>query len=415
MSSAEVASKQATQVPKNPNLSKLQAGYLFPEIARRRSAYLQSHPEAKIISLGIGDTTQPIPRHVAEKMAEKAMSLSTTEGYSGYGPDQGDPILRERIASRLYKGRIDSDEIFVSDGAKCDIGRLQLMFGSNISIAVQDPAYPVYVDTAVILGQTGPKINQLYEGIHYMTCRPENNFFPDLEKTKRTDVIFFCSPNNPTGAVATRQQLEALVSFAKRNGSIIVYDAAYAPFIQDSSIPQSIFEIDGARQVAIECNSFSKYAGFTGVRLGWVVCPKELCFSDGSLVHKDFSRIFTTCFNGASNIAQAGGLAVLDDEGMKEVKRLIGYYLENARILSTTMQELGFQVYGGVNSPYVWVQFPGHRSWDIFEEVLEKTQIVTVPGSGFGPAGESFLRLSAFASREHCLEAKQRLEKMFCK
>jgi len=410
VASTQTASNPMTKVPRNPNLAKLEAGYLFPEIARRRSAYLESHPDANIISLGIGDTTQPIPAHVAQKMAEKALALATPEGYSGYGPDLGEAELRKKISQRLYGGKVDIDEIFVSDGAKCDIGRLQMMFGSGVVIAVQDPSYPVYVDSAVIVGQTGAKNGQLYENIRYMSCLPENNFFPQLDKVPRADIIFFCSPNNPTGAAATREQLEQLVRYARNNGSIIVYDAAYAPFIRAKQVPHSIFEIEGADEVALECNSFSKYAGFTGVRLGWVVCPKKLRYADGSLVHKDFRRIFTTCFNGASNIAQAGGLAVLDDMGMEQVERLTDYYLENASILSRTMQSLGFKVFGGENSPYVWVQFPGRTSWDVFEEILEKAQIVTVPGSGFGPGGESFLRLSAFASREHCLEAKSRLE-----
>ncbi|GJQ12645.1 hypothetical protein GpartN1_g4436.t1 [Galdieria partita] len=415
LASTQTAANPMTRVPRNPNLAKLEAGYLFPEIAKRKSAYLEKHPTANIISLGIGDTTQPIPAHVAQKMAEKALALATPEGYSGYGPDLGDPELRKKISERLYGGKVDIEEIFVSDGAKCDIGRLQMMFGSGVDIAVQDPSYPVYVDSAVIVGQTGTKNGSFYENICYMTCLPENNFFPQLDKVARADIIFFCSPNNPTGAAATREQLEKLVQFAKKNGSIIVYDAAYAPFIRDENIPQSIFEVEGANEVALECNSFSKYAGFTGVRLGWIVCPKSLQFADGTFVHKDFRRIFTTCFNGASSIAQAGGLAVLDDEGMQQVRRLTDYYLENARILSHAMQNLGLRVFGGENSPYVWVQFPGRSSWEIFEELLEMAQLVTVPGSGFGPGGESFLRLSAFASREHCLEAKNRLESMFGK
>mmetsp|Transcript_17321 Transcript_17321/g.35976 ORF Transcript_17321/g.35976 Transcript_17321/m.35976 type:complete len:443 (-) Transcript_17321:911-2239(-) len=402
-------------VPRNANLSKLQAGYLFPEIGRRRKAYLADHPEAKIISLGVGDTTQPIPGHIVEGLRFGANKLGTQEGYTGYGDGNGELELREKIADRLYNGNVSADEVFVSDGAKCDIGRIQVMFGSDVTVAVQDPSYPVYVDTSVMHGQTGlwNAERQQFDGIVYMKCDPSTNFFPELESLPRTDVIFFCSPNNPTGAAATRDQLQELVNFATKNGSIIVYDAAYAPFIRSSEVPKSIFEIPGARKVAMECNSFSKYAGFTGVRLGWVVCPSELTYADGTPVKNDFSRIMATCFNGASNIAQFGGMACLDDTGLSEIEKLMDYYLGNAKRLRDTMVSLGFTVHGGQDAPYIWVEFPGRKSWDVFSEILEKTQIVTIPGAGFGPGGEGFLRLSAFAPREACEEACERMRKFY--
>lgn len=405
----------ASAVQRNANFSKLQAGYLFPEIGRRRSAYLAEHPDADIVSLGIGDTTMPIPSHICAALTEGATRLSTTEGYSGYGAEQGMAPLREKIAAVLYNSKISADEIFVSDGAKCDISRLQSVFGSGASVAVQDPSYPVYVDTAVMQGQTGlfDESASQFAGIEYMRCDASNGFFPDLSTVQRTDLIFFCSPNNPTGAAATRQQLTDLVQFAKKNGSIIIFDAAYAPFINDPSVPTSIFEIEGAREVAIEVNSFSKYAGFTGVRLGWVVIPSELTFSDGSSVRADFNRIMTTCFNGASNISQRGGLACLDPEGRKEVQQLIDYYLANSSLLRQTMTDLGFEVYGGTDAPYIWVRFEGKKSWEVFSDILEKAQIVTIPGVGFGPGGEGYLRLSAFAPRAACEEACKRLRILF--
>jgi LL-diaminopimelate aminotransferase len=405
-----------TRVQRNKNMAKLQAGYLFPEIARRRKAHQEKHPDAKIISLGIGDTTEPIPPFIVEAMKASSEGLGTLEGYSGYGAEQGTPALREAICKRLYEkvGR-KPNEIFVSDGSKCDIGRLQLMFGADVTVALQDPAYPVYVDSSVIMGMTGGHNGTGFDNIQYMVCRPENDFFPDLSKVPRTDIIFFCSPNNPTGAAATREQLTELVAFAKKNGSIIVYDAAYALYISDDNCPKTIYEIPGAEEVAIETCSFSKYAGFTGVRLGWTVVPEQLRYADGFQVINDFNRIMTTVFNGASNVAQAGGLACLQDDGWKQMLDLVAFYKENAAILRKTFQDMGFTVYGGENAPYVWVGFPGQKSWDVFAEILEKCNIVTTPGSGFGPAGEGFVRASAFGHRENVLEAVERFKAVYSK
>ncbi|WVZ55815.1 hypothetical protein U9M48_006426, partial [Paspalum notatum var. saurae] len=404
-----------TSVLRNPNMEKLQKGYLFPEISLKREAHLKKYPDAKVISLGIGDTTEPIPSVITSAMAEYALALSTPEGYQGYGPEQGQMNLRKVIAEKVYPGMgIKESEVFISDGAQCDIARLQMLFGPNVTIAVQDPTFPGYVDNGVIVGQTGGADESgKYAGVAYMRCAPETDFFPDLSRVPRTDVIFFCSPNNPTGHVASPVQLRELVDFARRNGSIIVFDSAYAWYVSEGQgKPRSIYEVPGAREVAIEISSFSKFAGFTGVRLGWAVVPDELRYADGSPVARDFDRIVCTCFNGASSVAQAGGLACLaTDEGRAAVRDVVAVYKENARLLVDTFASLGKEVYGGADSPYVWVRFPGRRSWDVFAEILEKTHVITVPGSGFGPGGEGFVRVSAFNSRERMLEAVARLNK----
>jgi len=404
-------------VERNPNFAKLAGGYLFPEIGRRRNKYIEENPEMadKIISLGIGDTTMPIPEHILNGLVQGATKLGVQETYSGYGAEQGMGPLREKIAKNLYNGLIEPDEVFVSDGAKCDIMRLQQMFGKGVVSAVQDPSYPVYVDTSVMMGQTGEQDpeTQQYDNIVYMPCTAENGFFPDYASLPRADVVYLCSPNNPTGTAASKEQLEEVVKLCKERGSILVFDAAYAPFIRSPGVPKSIFEIEGAKDVAIEVNSFSKYAGFTGVRLGWTVIPSSLTFADGTPVKQDFNRVMTTAFNGASNIVQNGGLACLDPEGLKEIDNLIDYYLENAKILRTTMEGLGFTVHGGTDAPYVFVELPDSMggSWNAFSTILETAQVVTIPGAGFGPGGEGFLRLSAFAPRESVIEACARLQK----
>jgi len=404
-----------SMVRRNENMAKLQAGYLFPEIGRRKNEFQKKNPKAKIISLGVGNTTEPLTPHITAGLKKAVEGMATVEGYSGYGEEVGMDEVRAKIAEVIYDGDVDASEVFVSDGAKCDCGRLQLMFGSDVSIAVQDPAYPVYIDGSVIIGATGGyhEEKDQFSEIHYMACTEENNFFPDLENTPRTDIIYFCSPNNPTGAVATREQLQELVAFATKNSSIIIFDAAYAEFIKDESLPKSIYEIDGAKECAIEVNSFSKSIGFTGVRIGWTVVPKELKYEDGSLVIDDWTRIMTTVFNGASNIVQLGGLSALDPKGRKEMESIVDYYLENAALIKSALVDLDITCFGGDNSPYIWASFPGKKSWDVFEDILENAFVVTTPGSGFGPAGEGYVRFSAFGHRKDIEEAVSRLKEKF--
>ncbi|PKI73862.1 hypothetical protein CRG98_005732 [Punica granatum] len=406
---------QRSKVPRNVNMENLRGGYLFPEIAMRELEHARKYPHAKLIRLGIGDTTEPIPHIITSAMAEQALALSTVRGYRGYGDEQGNQELRMAIARAMYKDMgVKWEEVFVSDGAQCDISRVQMLLGSRVTVAVPDPSFPAYVDSSIILGQAGKfeEETRKHQNIVYMRCYPDNNFFPDLENTPRTDIIFFCSPNNPTGAAATRSQLEQLVEFARANGSIIVHDSAYSAYISDGS-PRSIFEIPGAKEVAIEISSFSKFAGFTGVRLGWTVVPEELSYSNGFPAIKDFNRIVCTCFNGASNIAQAGGLACLSPDGRQALNKVIEFYRDNAMILVDAFESLGIKAYGGKNSPYAWVHFPGSSSWDVFDDILEKTHIVTVPGVGFGPGGEEYLRVSAFGNRETMLEASKRLKTLY--
>lgn len=402
---------------RNEGFANLTAGYLFPEVARRRREYAAAHPDAKIISLGIGNTTEPLPKFIAKAMADYSLALATPEGYSGYGDEQGNTELRKKIAEVWYKGLADESEVFISDGAKCDIARIQTLFGRNVKIAVQDPAYPVYVDGSVIVGAAGKNNGSGYEGVTYMPCTPENDFFPDLSVVEPNSLIYFCSPNNPTGAVATKEQLKKLVDFANKNGCIIIFDGAYREFIRDPELPKTIFEIEGARNCAIEINSFSKPAGFTGVRLGWSIVPNDLKFADGTSVNRDWNRVMTTLFNGASNVVQAGGLACLETEGLKAMKEVIDYYLENAALIKNTFEgenfkKAGVQVYFTGNSPYIWVKFPGKKSWNVFDTLLDKCNVVTTPGSGFGPAGESFIRISAFGHHADVEEACKRLSNL---
>lgn len=404
-------------IKRNTGFKNLTAGYLFPEVARRRREYQEKNKDAKIISLSIGNTTEPLPKFIAKAMADYSMSLSTLEGYSGYGDEQGNSALRAKIAEVWYKGMATPDEVFISDGAKCDIARIQTLFGSKVKVAVQDPSYPVYVDGSVIIGAAGKNTGKGYKGVTYMPCVPENNFFPDLSKIKKNSLIYFCSPNNPTGACATKEDLKKLVDFANANGCIIIYDAAYREFIRDEKLPKTIFEIEGSRTCAIEINSFSKPAGFTGVRLGWSIVPNELKFADGTSVNRDWNRVMTTLFNGASNVAQAGGLACLEPEGLKAMKDVIDYYLVNAKKIEETLKgenfrKIGVEIYSTGNSPYVWAKFPGKKSWDVFDTILDKCHIVTTPGSGFGPSGESFIRFSSFGHHDDVNEACGRLSKL---
>jgi len=404
-------------IRRNTGFTNLTAGYLFPEVARRSREFAASHPGAKIISLSIGNTTEPLTPHISKAMSDYALSLATPEGYSGYGDEQGLPALRSKIAETFYPGMASADEVFISDGAKCDIARIQTLFGRKTRAAVQDPAYPVYVDGSVLIGAAGACRSGKYKGITYLPCTPENKFFPDFSRIQKNSLIYFCSPNNPTGYTSTKDELRKLVDFAKNSGSIIIFDAAYSQFIRDPGLPRTIYEIPGARDCAIEINSFSKPAGFTGVRLGWSVVPGTLAFADGTPVRKDWARVMTTLFNGASNIAQQGGLAALDPEGLCEMKNIIDYYLENVRTIHSALEgasfkNAGVQIYSTGDSPYLWVRFPGYKSWEIFDRILEECRVVTTPGSGFGASGESFLRFSSFGHHDTVQEACGRLSQL---
>jgi len=389
---------------KNENFDKLPLNYLFPEIQRKKQAYLNTFPDSQLISLGIGDTTQPLPESITGAICETSKAFSTLKGYRGYGAEQGLSALRQMIAKTFYNELVEPDEIFISDGAKCDTGRLLQLFAKGQTIAVQDPSYPVYVDTSVISG--------LANKIHFMPCLPDNDFFPNLDINENIDLIFFCSPNNPTGAVASKKQLEQLVAFALERNALIIFDAAYSFFIKDEH-PRSIYEIKNADQVAIEINSFSKMAGFTGLRLGWSIIPKNLKFDDGSSIHQAWNRITTTFFNGASYLTQMGGVAALQTQGMKELAKTRDFYLKNAHLIKETLKNLRIDAYGGTNCPFVWADFSPKTSWEMFDELLYNTQTVTIPGSGFGASGEGFLRLSAFAQRKDILDALERISKYF--
>ncbi|MBN2195064.1 MAG: LL-diaminopimelate aminotransferase [Polyangiaceae bacterium] len=390
----------------NPHYDKLAAGYLFPEIARRAQAFAAENPGVRLHRLGIGDTTEPLVPAVIAGLHQGVERLATVATYTGYGDYEGDPPIREAIA-RLYRRRgvaLGLDEIFVSDGAKPDSGNIQSVFAPDSVVAVQDPAYPVYVDTNVIAGRTGPfdAILQEYGGLVYMPCRAENRFFPELP-TKAVDLIYICSPNNPTGAVATHADLARFVAFARQRRAVIVFDAAYSAFIKDPSLPRSIFEVEGARECALEIHSLSKTAGFTGVRLGWTIVPRDLVLEDGGpgKVNRLWRRRQSTFFNGPSNVVQAGGVAALSDAGLAECQIVIDYYLENARIIRSTLTSLGLTCYGGDNAPYVWLETPGRmNSWEFFDRLLREANVIVTPGSGFGPSGEGYVRLSSFGHRE---------------
>jgi LL-diaminopimelate aminotransferase len=396
-------------VKQNPFIANIKAGYLFPEIARRRSEFEAAHPNGvRIISLGVGNTTEPILPHIDGGLVNGAKALGKAEAYSGY-QDEGLLSLRAQISEVFYRNAFAPDEVFISDGAKCDIGRLQLLFGAGVKVAAQDPSYPVYVDGSVLTGAAGAWQGNGYEGIVYLPCTAKNDYFPDVSRIPENALVYFCSPNNPTGAVASKQQLSTLIAAAREKGCIIIFDAAYAEFIRDPKLPKTIFEIEGAETCAIEVNSLSKPAGFTGVRLGWTVVPKALKYAGGESVNADWVRVTGTIFNGASNIAQAGALAALEEDGLKEIRELTDFYLENARLIRETLQRLGVSSTGGDNSPYIWASFPNRDSWDVFAEILGKCRIITTPGSGFGPAGQSFIRFSAFGHRADVEEACMRL------
>jgi LL-diaminopimelate aminotransferase len=405
----------------NDHYLKLKAGYLFPEIARRVNTFAEAHPDAQIIRLGIGDVTEPLPQACREAMIQAVQEMGDRDKFKGYGPEQGYGWLREKIAQQDFQARgcdLDASEIFISDGSKCDTGNILDIFGKDNIIAVTDPVYPVYVDTNVMAGHTGEANEQgEYEGLIYLPVTAENNFTATLP-TQKVDLIYLCFPNNPTGATATKAHLQDWVNYAKANGSIIFFDAAYEAFITDPSLPHSIYEIEGAKDCAIEFRSFSKNAGFTGTRCALTVVPKTLTAkaADGSTVElwKLWNRRQSTKFNGVSYIVQRGAEAVYSPQGQAEVQALVSFYLENAQIIREQLTSAGLAVYGGINAPYVWVKTPqGLSSWQFFDQLLETVNVVGTPGSGFGAAGEGYFRISAFNSRANVEEAMQRITGKF--
>lgn len=403
----------------NENYLKLQAGYLFPEIGRRVSEFIAANPDKKVIKMGIGDVTRPLVPIVVKAFHEGVDEMAKAETFKGYGPEQGYAFLRESIVKNAYQDNgidISADDIFISDGSKCDTGNIQEIFGNDNKIAICDPVYPVYADTTVMSGKTGGYDSGHYEGIIYMPCTIENDFIPGLPE-ETPDLIFLCYPNNPMGTVATKEELKKWVDYARENKSIILYDAAYEAFITEEGIPHSIYEIEGAKEVAIEFRSFSKTAGFTGTRCAFTVVPSELkAFDSEGKTHpvKPFwNRRQSTKFNGVSYPVQKAAAAVYTDEGKKEVAEVIAYYLENARIMKESLTEAGYKVFGGVNAPYIWVKTKNNMSsWDFFDKVLNEANVVGTPGSGFGPAGEGYFRFSAFADRESTIEAMERIKNL---
>lgn len=390
----------------NENFLKLQDSYLFSTIAKKVAKYTEENPDKQIIKLGIGDVTRPIVPACVEAMHKAVDEIGTAEGFKGYGPEQGYDFLRTAIVENDYKTRgveIEKDEIFVSDGAKCDCGNIVDIFGKGNKVAITDPVYPVYLDTNIMSGRE----------VIYLPVTAENNFVPELPKEK-VDMIYLCFPNNPTGTVLTKEELKKWIDYAKENNSVILYDAAYEAFITEENIPHSIYEVEGAKEVAIEFRSYSKTAGFTGVRCAYVVIPKELKgkTKDGEEVsyNKLWNRRTCTKFNGVSYIVQKAAEATYSEEGRKQIQENINYYLENARIIKQGLEKAGFTCYGGVNSPYVWLKVPdGMTSWEFFEELLEKANVVGTPGSGFGPHGEGYFRLTAFGTKENTQKAIERI------
>ena len=421
----------------NDHYLKLKAGYLFPEIARRVGDFARANPDAKIIKLGIGDVTEPLPQACRDAMKQAIDDMGVRESFHGYGPEQGYGWLREAIAAGDYTSRgctVEPDEIFISDGSKCDSANILDILGrggpktdypvrqrtgkpaptTGNRIAVCDPVYPVYVDTNVMVGNTGHADESgRYEGLVYLPMTAENGFEPAVPD-EPVDVVYLCYPNNPTGAVASRDTLKAWVDYARKHGTLILFDAAYHAFITDPDIPHSIYEIEGARECAIEFRSFSKNAGFTGTRCAFTVVPKGSTgkAGDGSDVelHKLWSRRQSTKFNGVSYVIQRGAEAVYSEQGQAEVNQLVSFYLENARLIREALTAAGMEVYGGVNAPYVWVKTPGGlSSWAFFDKLLSEAHVVGTPGSGFGAAGEGYFRISAFNSRENVEEALRRI------
>ena len=398
----------------NDNYLKLPGSYLFSTIGKKVAAYTAENPDKKIIRLGIGAVTQPLTPTIINALHGAVDEMAKAETFRGYAPDLGYEFLRNAIAENDYQKRgcdIAADEIFVSDGAKCDSGNIQEIFSIDNKIAVCDPVYPVYVDTNVMAGRTGTydKATETWSDVIYMPCTADNNFAPELPK-EVPDIIYLCFPNNPTGSTITKPQLQEWVDYANKNGAVIIYDAAYEAYISEEDVPHSIYECEGARTCAIELHSFSKNAGFTGVRLGYTVIPKELKSGDVSL-HSLWARRHGTKYNGAPYIVQRAGEAVYSKEGQAEVKQLVSYYMKNAAYILNGLKEAGYTVSGGVNAPYIWLKAPnGMTSWEFFDYLLEKANVVGTPGSGFGPSGETYFRLTAFGSYENTVEAVDRIK-----
>ncbi len=397
----------------NDNYLKLPGSYLFSTIGKNVQAYSQANPDKTIIRLGIGDVTQPLVPAIIKAMHEAVEDMAHKETFHGYAPDLGYDFLRNAIANQDYKARgcqIEADEIFISDGAKCDCGNIQEIFAESSRIAVCDPVYPVYVDSNVMAGRTGEydSASGTWSRVIYMPCTAENGFVPELPK-ETPDLIYLCIPNNPTGTTLTKEQLKVWVDYANRVGAVILYDAAYEAYISEKEVPHSIFEIEGARTCAIEFRSFSKNAGFTGVRLGFTVIPKDLK-SGQVMVHSLWARRHGTKFNGAPYITQKAAMAVYSEEGKAQVQEQVAYYMRNARVIYDSLKDSGYEVYGGVNAPYIWLKTPkGMTSWDFFDYLLEKANVVGTPGSGFGPSGEGYFRLTAFGTYENTAAAIERI------
>jgi LL-diaminopimelate aminotransferase len=405
----------------NENSLKLQAGYLFPEVARRVREFCDANPDAakRLIRCGIGDVTEPLPRAAIEAMTRAVEELGHRETFHGYGPEQGYEFLRSAIAQVDFRDRkieIAPDEIFVSDGSKCDCGHILDILGSQNKVAVPDPVYPVYVDTNVMAGHTGLwRKNGSYEGIHYLPCTEENSFVPEPPK-ERVDLVYLCFPNNPTGATASRAQLSRWVDYALANDALLLFDAAYEAYISDTQIPHSIFEIPGARECAIEFRSFSKNGGFTGVRCGFTVMPKSVLArtSDGRRLplHPLWHRRWSTKSNSVSYPVQRGAEALYSADGRKQIGKLIDHYMGNAKLLRDAAAHAGFKAFGGIDAPYIWVQTPdGVTSWEMFDRMLRHLNVVITPGAGFGAQGEGYFRISAFNSRENAEEVARRLRR----
>lgn len=398
----------------NENYQKLPGSYLFSTIAKKVSAYAEANPDKTLIRLGIGDVTQPIAPAIIEAMHKAVDEMSRAETFRGYAPDLGYDFLRNAIVENDYKARdcdISADEIFVSDGAKSDSGNIQEIFGVDNRIAVCDPVYPVYVDSNVMAGRTGTydPATEMWSNVIYMPCTKENNFVPEFPK-ETPDMIYLCLPNNPTGTTITKAQLQEWVDYANKVGAVIIYDGAYEAYISEEDVAHSIYECEGAKTCAIELKSFSKNAGFTGVRLGYTVVPKELKCGDVSL-NQMWARRHGTKFNGAPYIVQRAGEAVYSDAGKAQLKEQVAYYMKNANAIKTGLQDAGFEVFGGVNAPYIWLKTPDKMtSWDFFDYLLETANVVGTPGSGFGPSGEGYFRLTAFGSYENTLAALERIK-----